>query len=80
VIAIAALVISILAIGVSGCQVYWTLRLRNANRRLAAIRAEQEAMPQPIIKVNGMLTPQVNDEVLARIRKRLAGARPPFRD
>lgn len=43
--AVASLIISALAVIASGCSVYWTLRLRKANRRLAAIRAARTLTP-----------------------------------
>jgi hypothetical protein len=66
--ALAALIIGIAAIAVSGYQAYWTRRLRKAQRELAEVRAEREATPQPIIKYDGMLTQKAMQALSDRIR------------
>lgn len=56
--AIADLILSVLAVAVSGCSVYWAQQARKANREIAAIRAER-AKPRAIIPYFGPPDPEV---------------------
>lgn len=64
--AIASVVVAGLAVIVSGCSVYWTLQLRKAYRRIAAIRAERQATPQPVA-YSGVLTKEASDRIQSQM-------------
>jgi hypothetical protein len=73
---IAALILSLAAVIVSGCQVYWTLRLRKARRKLTQVslyNAEQMAARAAagIVPADGLLT-----EAELRKQRRIHGAWP----
>lgn len=75
---LAGMILSAVAIIVSGCSVYWTVRLRKwtvrlrkATRELAEIRAARAARPELIIEAKGSMPP----EAVALIRERAAAIR-----
>jgi hypothetical protein len=78
--ALAAIIISSLSVTVAAGQLYWASQLIKGRRELAemrrynAIRAARQAMPLPVIHVEGTLTPEaerrLRDDLTQALRNR----------